>query len=195
MDSMKSTLRNVVSSIFVSLCIWAILPDTAHANNQILEDQTSIQIMKGDTLQKISMRYFGTTRKWRELYKLNRDILSSPNVLIVGLKLKVKIVAQATTAKEPSKLYSNLVGRQLRISSTKKNSVAAKNEVYSAFEQDSSESSHIIDTPTPNNDVAKAREVLQTSTKWIVSDSAKPDEAPKNDINRIPISGISEMVY
>jgi len=47
-------------------------------------------VRKGDTLQKISMRYYGTTKKWRTLFKVNRNVLpKGPDKLQVGTKLVI----------------------------------------------------------------------------------------------------------
>lgn len=53
---------------------------------QALEDYT---IQKGDTLQKVSQKYFGTTKRWREIYELNRDTLKGPDKIRVGQVIKV----------------------------------------------------------------------------------------------------------
>lgn len=42
---------------------------------------------KGDTLQKISRKFYGTTKKWPLIYKANRDKLKSPDKLYPGQML------------------------------------------------------------------------------------------------------------
>ena len=49
---------------------------------------------KGDTLQKISRRFYGTTKKWPLLYKANRDKLKSPDSLYPGQVLVIPEVEQ-----------------------------------------------------------------------------------------------------
>lgn len=46
-------------------------------------------IVKGDTLTKISQKYYGTQNRWREIYNYNRDTLSTPSSLKPGNKLKL----------------------------------------------------------------------------------------------------------
>jgi len=47
-------------------------------------------VRKGDTLQKISRKFYGTTRKWRRLYEANRDVLTQgPDKLQVGMRLVI----------------------------------------------------------------------------------------------------------
>ncbi len=44
---------------------------------------------KGDTLQKISYKFYGTTKKWPLLYKANKDKLKSPDAVYPGQVLVI----------------------------------------------------------------------------------------------------------
>jgi predicted Zn-dependent protease len=46
-------------------------------------------VQKGDTLRLISLNYFGTKKRWEEIYRLNESEISNSNVLPVGLELKL----------------------------------------------------------------------------------------------------------
>jgi nucleoid-associated protein YgaU len=46
-------------------------------------------VRKGDTLSKISKRYYGTSNKWYRIYEANRDVLENPDMLKPGLKLHI----------------------------------------------------------------------------------------------------------
>lgn len=46
-------------------------------------------VKKNDTLQKISRRFYGTTRRWLKIYKANKDILKSPDRVYPGQVLKI----------------------------------------------------------------------------------------------------------
>ncbi len=46
-------------------------------------------VEKGDTLQKISKKMYGTTRKWKRIYDANRDILKSPDMIKAGQELVI----------------------------------------------------------------------------------------------------------
>jgi nucleoid-associated protein YgaU len=46
-------------------------------------------VQKGDTLQKISEKFFGTTRKWNSIYQANKNILKSPDRIRAGQKLVI----------------------------------------------------------------------------------------------------------
>jgi len=46
-------------------------------------------VQKGDTLQKISKKLFGTTQKWTNLYDANKHILKSPDKIRPGQKLLI----------------------------------------------------------------------------------------------------------
>jgi len=49
-------------------------------------------IKKGDTLQKISSKFYGTTKKWKMLYQENTDVLKGPDKIYPGLKIRIPAV-------------------------------------------------------------------------------------------------------
>ena len=44
-------------------------------------DEKKYIVQKGDTLQKISKKFFGTTKKWPKLYDANKDVLKGPRII------------------------------------------------------------------------------------------------------------------
>lgn len=54
-----------------------------------LDSFSSVIVEKGDTLQTISSKLFGTTKRWELIYDLNRDQLKTPHDLTLGMKLKI----------------------------------------------------------------------------------------------------------
>lgn len=56
------------------------------ASEQYFEDYT---IQKGDTLQKISQQYFGTTRKWKAIFEANADKLKGPDKIRPGQVIRI----------------------------------------------------------------------------------------------------------
>ncbi|MFA5156070.1 MAG: LysM peptidoglycan-binding domain-containing protein [Candidatus Omnitrophota bacterium] len=54
-------------------------------------------VQKGDTLQKISQKFFGTTKKWPKIYDANSEALKGPNKIYVGQTLNIPVDAM----KEP----------------------------------------------------------------------------------------------
>jgi nucleoid-associated protein YgaU len=51
------------------------------------EEFTDYKVQKNDTLQKISMKFYGTTKKWKNLFNANKDILKSPDRLRPGMTI------------------------------------------------------------------------------------------------------------
>lgn len=49
------------------------------------------KVQKGDTLQKISKKFYGTTRKWQKIYEMNRGVLKGPNRLYPGQVIEVPV--------------------------------------------------------------------------------------------------------
>jgi nucleoid-associated protein YgaU len=46
-------------------------------------------VQPGDILGKISQTVYGTSREWRKIFNANRDILSDPDSLREGMKLRI----------------------------------------------------------------------------------------------------------
>ncbi len=49
-------------------------------------------IQKDDTLQKISLKFYGTTRKWQKIYNANQDVIKDPNRLYPGKTIKIPVL-------------------------------------------------------------------------------------------------------
>lgn len=47
------------------------------------------EVRKGDTLSRISLKYYGKATGWRRIYEANRSVIDSPDRLDVGLKLQI----------------------------------------------------------------------------------------------------------
>lgn len=50
---------------------------------------TTYTVKSGDTLSELSLQLLGTSRRWRELYEHNRDVIRDPDNLLAGTVLKV----------------------------------------------------------------------------------------------------------
>ncbi|MDO4301637.1 MAG: LysM peptidoglycan-binding domain-containing protein [Clostridia bacterium] len=50
---------------------------------------TTYTVVKGDSLYKISKAKLGDGNKWKEIYELNKDKIKNPNVIKVGMVLKL----------------------------------------------------------------------------------------------------------
>lgn len=50
---------------------------------------TAYTVQSGDTLEKISKKFYGTTKKWRTIYDANRSVLRSPDRVYPGQKLMI----------------------------------------------------------------------------------------------------------
>lgn len=48
-------------------------------------------VQRGDTLQKISDKMYGTTKKWKTIYEANKNILKSPDKIRSGQKLIIPV--------------------------------------------------------------------------------------------------------
>lgn len=57
-------------------------------------------VMKGDTLQKISLKFYGTTKKWNKIYQANSDVLKAANKIYPGQVINVPL-EEGQMLKEP----------------------------------------------------------------------------------------------
>ncbi|MCF7873806.1 MAG: LysM peptidoglycan-binding domain-containing protein [Candidatus Omnitrophica bacterium] len=55
-------------------------------------DYQDYTIKENDTLQKISRKFYGTTKKWELIYQENKDTLKSPDKIYPGTTIKVPIL-------------------------------------------------------------------------------------------------------
>ena len=46
-------------------------------------------IANGDTLTRLAQRYLGDPNRYREIFELNRDVVQNPEILPLGVKLKI----------------------------------------------------------------------------------------------------------
>jgi len=57
-------------------------------------------VQKGDTLQKISKKFYGTTKKWQKIYAANQDTLKGPNKIYPGQTIDVPLDPEASQGAE-----------------------------------------------------------------------------------------------
>ena len=65
---------------------------TAFDNSETIDPREvpkSYEVQSGDTLSKISEKFYGTANRWNDIYQANRDILSSARSLRVGQELLI----------------------------------------------------------------------------------------------------------
>jgi TPR repeat protein/chromosome segregation ATPase len=46
-------------------------------------------VVEGDSLSRISLRYYGTGNRWQEIFQANRDLLQGSSTLRVGMQLRI----------------------------------------------------------------------------------------------------------
>jgi len=54
----------------------------------VIENYT---VRKNETLQKISQKFYGTTKRWLKIYDANRDVLKGPNKIYPGQVLRIPL--------------------------------------------------------------------------------------------------------
>ena len=51
-------------------------------------------VRENDTLEKISQKFYGTTKKWTKIYQANKDILKGPNRIYPGQVINIPLENQ-----------------------------------------------------------------------------------------------------
>lgn len=57
------------------------------------------RVKEGDTLMKIAFEVFGDLTRWREIHDLNQEVVSDPNVLTKGTRLRIKVFGVRTVSR------------------------------------------------------------------------------------------------
>ena len=58
-------------------------------------------VQKGDTLQKISKKYFGTTKKWVKIFEANKDTMSGPDKIYPGKVINIPALPETQNNNAP----------------------------------------------------------------------------------------------
>lgn len=56
---------------------------------------------KNDTLQKISQKFYGTTKNWIKIYEANKDTLKGPNKIYPGQVIRIPQISGQSAMIEP----------------------------------------------------------------------------------------------
>jgi len=88
--------------------IGLVEPSTGYATENITPKMAEPQVTtavsfekytvgKNDTLQKISQKFYGTTKKWHKIYKANQDALKAPDKIYPGQVINIPVEAAKDT--------------------------------------------------------------------------------------------------
>jgi len=64
-------------------------PTSAAGSSKAFIEKYTVQ--KGDTLQKVSKKFYGTTKKWNKIFQANKDKLNAPNKIYPGQVIDVPV--------------------------------------------------------------------------------------------------------
>ncbi|MFA5093574.1 MAG: LysM peptidoglycan-binding domain-containing protein [Candidatus Omnitrophota bacterium] len=65
------------------------LPMAQETIEPAMESFEKYTVAKNDTLQKISKKFYGTTKRWMKIYDANKDVLRGPDKLYPGQTLNI----------------------------------------------------------------------------------------------------------
>tara|TARA_R110002111_G_scaffold100976_6_gene156553 strand:- start:118237 stop:119613 length:1377 start_codon:yes stop_codon:yes gene_type:complete len=92
---------------------WDVNPPQQKPETSGPEQRQSPQIRihtvkAGETLSEISIRYLGTSRKYQDIFNLNRDQLRSPNDIREGMKLRIPVEPSPQTTPQSANSQTSL---------------------------------------------------------------------------------------
>lgn len=61
----------------------------AWVDHEMADEPESHVVVDGDSLERLAGRYLDDPHRGTEIYNLNRDVLTSPDVLPIGVELKI----------------------------------------------------------------------------------------------------------
>lgn len=67
------------------------VPETLEAETVAMPSLEKYTVQKGDTLQKISQKFYGTTKRWMKIYEANKDTLKGPNKIYPGQVINIPV--------------------------------------------------------------------------------------------------------
>ncbi|MCX5698209.1 MAG: LysM peptidoglycan-binding domain-containing protein [Candidatus Omnitrophica bacterium] len=80
-----------------------IQPETQTEETNLSSEKYTVA--KNDTLQKISKKFYGTTKRWMKVYEANKDVLRGPDKLYPGQILNIpsgpKVSSEEQKMREP----------------------------------------------------------------------------------------------
>ncbi len=88
LDQIASAARLGTPASALASGIPAPLPTVSTAASEPVEARMHT-VTEGDSLSRISMRYYGTANRWQEIYNANRDVLQGSSILRVGMQLRI----------------------------------------------------------------------------------------------------------
>jgi hypothetical protein len=83
-----------------------VSPPPWPAQDEAAEPRTHV-VVDGDSLERIASRYLSDPQRSREIYELNRNVLTAPDLLPIGAELKIpEPVASASWDRRGFQPYS-----------------------------------------------------------------------------------------
>jgi hypothetical protein len=77
----------------VFLCLFVSIASYAQ------EQTMKVNVVKGDTLQDLSTRLYGTSKRWQEIYEMNKLVIPDSNRLEPGIELVVTVPSSTKKVK------------------------------------------------------------------------------------------------
>lgn len=92
----KAKAKHTPSAMPLTVIEETTLPLDTNISTQTTSQDTlnfeKYTVQRNDTLQKISSKFYGTTRNWKKIYNANTQVLRAPNKIYAGQVLNIPIL-------------------------------------------------------------------------------------------------------
>lgn len=92
-------------------------------------EQSSYTVQANDTLSRIARYALGDASRWKEIYELNRDVISNPNLIWPGMQIQLPAGANSNIPKGSTTKNSGSSTKQKSKKSSSSNTKSDKYEV------------------------------------------------------------------
>lgn len=79
----------------------SITPEIAESSQDAGMSFEKYTVQKNDTLQKISKKFYGTTKKWTKIYDANKETMKGPNKIYPGQVINIPSSPELKGVEEP----------------------------------------------------------------------------------------------
>ncbi len=130
------------------------------------KSEVTHKVAPGDSLSGLSVEYYGSASKWKEIYKANKDKISNPNTLRVGMVLLIPDIS--SLEKEEREIKSGRETTVEKLTGGKTHTVRAGDSLYKLAK-------HYYDDPAmwqtiynANKDTMENKNSLKIGQKLII---------------------------
>jgi len=130
------------------------------------KSEVTHKVVPSDSLSGLSVEYYGSASKWKEIYKANKDKISNPNTLRVGMVLQIPDIS--SLEKEEREIKSGRGTTVEKLTGGKTHTVRAGDSLYKLAKQYYDDPAMWQTIYNANKDTMKNKNSLKIGQKLII---------------------------